>query len=259
MDFLAIALLIALILDILLGDPKWMPHPIRWIGLSIKKLEPLLIRFLGASKKGGVALVILVVGGAYLLSFGLIWIAFSLHPLVGIAVSAITLYTCFASYDLDKQSRKVYKKMRRGNLDQARIQLSLIVGRDTTSLNKEEITRATVETVAENTVDGILSPLFFAVLGGAPLALAYKAASTLDSMVGYKNKKYKEFGWASAKFDDLLNFIPARLARLLYPLAAWCCRLDGINCWKIAWRDGNKSQSPNAGISEAAFAGAFQV
>lgn len=259
MDFLVIAILIAALLDILLGDPRWMPHPIRWIGKSIEFSEFILKRLLGPTKLGGIVLTTVIVGGTYGIAFGLVWIAFNLHILAGIIVSAAILYTCFATQDLDKQSRKVYSKIKKGNLDQAQIQLSMIVGRDTTNLTEEEMTRATIETVAENTVDGVLSPLFYAVIGGAPLALAFKAVSTLDSMVGYKNEQYKDFGWASAKLDDLLNFIPARLARFLYPIAALLCKLNSLNCWKIAWRDGNKSPSPNAGISEAAFAGALQV
>ncbi len=259
MDFLAVAILVALLLDLLLGDPQWMPHPVRWIGKASDWLEPILIRSLGASKIGGVIFTFLVVGATYLLSWGLVWGSFQIHFWCGVGISTLLLYTCFAAYDLDKQSRKVYNKIKRGNLDQARIQLSMMVGRDTMSLNEEDISRATVETVAENTVDGILSPLFFAVIGGAPFALAFKAASTLDSMVGHQNEKSREFGWASAQLDQWLNFIPARLAQLLYPFAALICRLNALDCWRIAWRDSRKSPSLNSGISEAAFAGALQV
>lgn len=234
-----------------------MPHPVRWIGKAIDWLEPILTRRFGASKMGGIVLTVLIVGATYLLSWGLIWGSFQIHFWCGVGVSTLLLYTCFAAYDLDKQSRKVYNKIKKGNLDQARIQLSMIVGRDTMSLNEEDISRATVEIVAENTVDGILSPLFFAVLGGAPLALAFKAASTLDSMVGHQNEKHR--GWASAKLNHGLNWVPTQIARFVYPLAAFICRLDALQCWRIAWRDGRKSPSSNSGISEAAFAGALQV
>ncbi len=259
MDFIALAVVLAALLDILSGDPRWMPHPVRWIGRSIERLEPILIRFFGPTKLAGILLTSTVVGGTLLISLALLILTTQINVWFGLAYSVFMLYTCFASQDLDKQSRKVYSKIKKGNIDQARIQLSMIVGRDTTSLSEEEIARATVETVAENTVDGVLSPLFYAVLGGAPFALAFKATSTLDSMVGHKNERYAELGWASAKLDDLLNFVPARLAQLCYPLAAWWCKLDAINCWKVSWRDGRKSPSPNAGISEAAFAGALQV
>lgn len=259
MDFLAVAILVALLFDLLLGDPQWMPHPIRWIGKTIDWLEPILTRRFSASKMGGIVLTVLIVGATYLLSWGLIWGSFQIHFLCGVGVSTLLLYTCFAAYDLDKQSRKVYNKIKKGNLDQARIQLSMIVGRDTMSLTEEDISRAAVETVAENTVDGILAPLFFAVLGGAPLALAFKAASTLDSMVGHQTEKYRDFGWASTKLNHGLNWAPAQIARFVYPLAAFICRLDAILCWRIAWRDGRKSPSPHSGLSEAAFAGALQV
>ena len=154
---------------------------------------------------------------------------------------------------------RVYSSLKAGNLSEARKDLGFIVGRDTANLNEPEMTRATVETIAENIPDGIIAPLFYAFLGGAPAALAYKAASTLDSMVGYKNEKYKDFGWASAKIDDCLNFIPARLSAFLLPLAGGLAGLDMIGSFKTILRDGRKNPSPNSGIPEAAMAGALGV
>jgi adenosylcobinamide-phosphate synthase len=154
---------------------------------------------------------------------------------------------------------RVYRALEKEDVDSARKNLSLIVGRDTHSLDKQDIIRATIETVSENTVDGIISPLFYAFIGGAPLALAYKAVNTLDSMVGYKNERYKDFGWASAKIDDWANFIPARLSIMFLPVACWLAGKNGLNSWKLVWRDGKKNPSPNSGIPQAAVAGALGI
>jgi adenosylcobinamide-phosphate synthase len=153
----------------------------------------------------------------------------------------------------------VFRALEAGDLPLARRDLSQIVGRETSRLDEPEVVRATVETVAENTVDGVVAPLVFALCGGAPAAIAYKAINTLDSMVGHLDQRYRKFGWASARLDDAANYVPARLARFLFPLASWICGFDAAGCWKIAWRDGHKSPSPNAGISEAAVAGALGV
>ena len=144
-------------------------------------------------------------------------------------------------------------------MPRARRALSMIVGRDTQSLDESEVVRATVETVAEGSVDGVVAPLVFALVGGAPAAMAYKAINTLDSMVGHRDDRYRRFGWASARLDDVANLVPARLARLLYPLASLACGCDATRSWRVAWRDGRKSPSPNAGIPEAAMAGALGV
>jgi adenosylcobinamide-phosphate synthase len=174
-------------------------------------------------------------------------------------VSSFLLYTAFAAKDLKVESMEVFRALKDRDLNRARKKLSMIVGRDTNNLSEPEIIRASVETVAENTVDGIISPLFYAFLGGAPLALAYKAVSTLDSMVGYKNERYMNFGWASARLDDLANFIPARISILLLPVASFLTGKDGINSWRVVLRDGRKNPSPNSGIPEAAIAGALRV
>jgi adenosylcobinamide-phosphate synthase len=161
--------------------------------------------------------------------------------------------------DLGVESLAVFNALNEGDLNKARTSLSRIVGRDTANLDEREIVRATVETVAENIVDGIISPLFYALLGGAPLAMAYKAVNTLDSMVGYKNKRYIHFGRAAAKIDDAANYIPARLSVVFLVMAGWVSGHDPVKTWNIAIRDGRKNASPNSGIPEAAVAGALGV
>ena len=258
-DELVWCVLAAFIVDLLVGDPRWLPHPVRLIGRSAAGLEWLLTRALGRHRFSGILFTILIVGGSYAAIWGLILAADRVDHRLALGVSVFFLYTCFATKDLDVESTRVYRHLKRGDLETSRKSLSMIVGRDTARLDEPEITRAAVETVAENTVDGVVSPLFFAILGGAPAAMAFKAANTLDSMVGHRTERYLKFGWASARLDDVLNFIPARLARLFYPLASSLCGLSAINCWRIAWRDGLKTASPNAGISEAAVAGALGV
>lgn len=249
----------AFLLDLFLGDPRWFPHPVRAMGWAAVVLEKFLTRLFGRNRFSGIVFTLLIAGGSYAATWGLVWAASRADYRLGLAASTVLLYTCFAARDLDVESTRVYRDLKRGDLPAARKSLSMIVGRETERLDEPEVTRAAVETVAENTVDGVVSPLFFAILGGAPLAMAFKAASTLDSMVGHRTERYLYFGWASARLDDVLNFIPARLARLLYPVASLFTGHSVANCWRIVWRDGLKSPSPNAGISEAAVAGALGV
>lgn len=160
---------------------------------------------------------------------------------------------------LSKEAREVFKTLKENNLILARKKLSLIVGRDTERLDEKEIIRATIETVAENTVDGVTAPLFYLILGGPALGMAYKAVNTLDSMIGYQNEKYQEFGWPAAKLDDLANYLPVRLTGLIFPLASFLCGQKARESAKVMFRDGKKHPSPNAGISEAAMAGSLGV
>ena len=249
---------IAYCLDLIIGDPLWFPHPVRGIGWAIQKLEKALKR--GKMERfSGCLLTLFIAGGTYFLAAGVLYFATKLHPYVGHGLSIIILWTTLATKDLYVHSNQVYKPLAQGDLPIARKMLSRIVGRDTDKLDEPEIVRATVETIAENVVDGITAPLFYAILFGAPAALAYKAASTLDSMVGYKNEKYKNFGWASARFDDIVNFIPARVTGILIPFVALCPGFDGRNSWRIFWRDRKKHPSPNSAHAEAAFAGALTV
>lgn len=254
-----IIILFAYILDLIFGDPVWLPHPVRGIGRLAQKLEGPLRKNIGNQRIAGVIFCVSIVGFVYLVIFMLISAATYFNRYLGFALSAFFIYTSLAIKDLKAESMRVYYALRDGKLESARANLSFIVGRDTENLPDKDIIRATVETVAESAVDGIIAPLFYAFLGGAPLALAYKAASTLDSTVGYKNDRYKDFGWLSAKLDDCLNFIPARLSGLIMPVASALAGLDWRNSFKIALRDRRKNPSPNSGYPEAAMAGALKV
>jgi adenosylcobinamide-phosphate synthase len=252
-------ILLAYLLDLILGDPRWLPHPIRGIGYTITKTEQFLRHLKISERLAGVILTVLIVGGVFLLSTGLINLAYLIHPNLGTGLSIFLIFTTLSIKSLYQESMKVYQALQQGEILRARQDLAMIVGRDTENLDFLEIVRAGVETVAENTVDGVISPLFFAFLGGAPWALAYKAVNTLDSMVGYRNERYLRFGWASARLDDVANFIPARIAGILMPLAAFLCGERGFEALRIVLRDGQKHPSPNSGISEAAVAGALGV
>lgn len=254
----------AYILDLIFGDPRWFPHPVKAIGWLINKMEiPLRKIFSFAGRKGeylaGIVFAFIIIGVTIGASYTLVRAANGVSKTLGLIVSVILIYTTLSIKDLKDESMDVVCTLTNRDIKIARKKLSLIVGRDTGNLNEKEIIRATVETVAENTVDGIISPLFYAFLGGAPLALAYKAVNTLDSMVGYNNDRYRDFGWASARLDDLANFIPARISALLFPIASWFIGESGLNCWQVVWRDGKKNPSPNSGIPEAAIAGALNI
>jgi len=246
-------------LDLIFGDPRWLPHPVRSMGKLTDYLEKKLRGSISSQILSGVVLATAVVGLAYLGSFFAIRLATQINRWAGFTLSTLLIFTALSTRSLGREARSVYHSLKSGNIKDARKKLSLIVGRDTQALNEDEIIRATVETVAENSVDGIISPLFYAAFGGAPLALAYKAINTLDSMVGYKNERYLYFGWFSAKLDDVANYIPARLSILLIPLASLILRKRTLNSLCTILRDGKKSPSPNAGIPEAGFAGALGI
>ncbi len=196
----------------------------------------------------------------WLISFMMIKLSMLIHPFFGSVIEIILLFFCFSSTSLEKAALKVFYALKAGNIDDARNKLSMIVGRQTQNLDKKAMTRATVETVAENFVDGFLSPLFFAMIGGVPLALAYKMINTLDSMVGYKNDKYTLFGRASARIDDIANFIPARISVLIIALSTALLSLKkSVLSFKIGFFQGSFHKSPNAGYPEAAFAGALEI
>lgn len=259
MTRLAVIMILAYAMDLILGDPEWMPHPVKAIGYFAKKLEPPLRNAVRNEQLAGIIFAIGIIGLAYSASFAIIHTAANFNEYLGFVLSTVFIYTSLAIKDLKVESMLVYKALGAGKIELARKNLSLIVGRDTEHLDNRDIIRATVETIAENTVDGIVSPIFYAFLGGAPLALAYKAANTLDSMVGYKNERYKYFGWAAAKIDDFLNFVPARLSGIILPIASWLAGLDAIGSFKVALRDRRKNPSPNSGIPEAAMAGALGI
>jgi adenosylcobinamide-phosphate synthase len=252
-------ILAAILLDLLLGDPRWLPHPVVWIGRLITALEKGLRRLIRNERLAGVLLLVTTVGITCGIALAVLKGAYAISPYMGFVVAVFLSYTSLAARSLHRESRLVADALARGNFVEARRYLSYIVGRDTAALDEPEIWRATVETVAENTSDGVIAPLFFLMLGGPPLALAYKAINTLDSMVGYKNERYLRFGWASARCDDLANWLPARLTGLLMVLAAPLAGLSARRAWWIMVRDSRNHSSPNSGISEAAAAGALGV
>lgn len=249
----------AVLLDLVLGDPRALPHPVVGIGKLISSLERLLRRMVPNARLAGVFLLIATVSICYVLAASLIYAAYLLAPAAGFAVSLYLAWVSLAARSLHLESAKVVKALQSGNLPAARLALSYIVGRETAELDEPGIIRGAVETVAENTGDGVIAPLFYLMLGGPALAIAYKAVNTLDSMVGYKNERYLEFGWASARFDDLVNYVPARLTGMLMVLAAPLCGLNGGGAWLMLRRDGRNHSSPNSGFPEAAAAGALGV
>ncbi|HEX3032074.1 MAG TPA: adenosylcobinamide-phosphate synthase CbiB [Bacillota bacterium] len=253
---------IAFIVDLLVGDPAWLVHPVVLIGKGITFCEEVLRKWVGPTvglRAAGLVLTVIIVTFAYLITWIVVAAAGRVSPWLGMIVSVWLVSTTIASTSLYKAARELFQLLSTGNLEQARVKVGWIVGRDTHSLSESEVVRATVETVAENIVDGIVSPLFYAFLGGAPLAMAYRAVNTLDSMVGYKNERYLQLGWASARFDDAANFLPARLTAVFLVIAT---ALKGLN-WRRAVvtirRDAPKHPSPNSGFPEAAVAGGLGI
>lgn len=259
---LALILLAAYVLDRMVGDPRSLPHPVVFMGRAITAIERPIRRFAQrprSLKLAGVLLPLLVAGGAWGLTALIVWLLYQVSPWLAWAAEAWLISTTIASKGLKEAGMAVYEELRKGDIPAARKALSMIVGRDTSKLAEPEIVRGTVETVAENIVDAIISPLFYALLGGAPLAMAYRAVNTLDSMVGYKNDKYRYLGWASARLDDVANYIPARITALLLTLCARLLGLDSRRCWRTVRRDARLHPSPNSGYPESAVAGALGI
>ncbi|EKN64304.1 adenosylcobinamide-phosphate synthase CbiB [Schinkia azotoformans] len=257
---LSISIIIAYIFDRLIGDPRALPHPVVLIGNCISKLEKIIRKCEFKNlKMAGLLFPLLIVGGTYLIVSLLLELSKLVHPFLFLFIQIILISSTIATKGLADAGLGIYHLLVKKDLEQARYSLSMIVGRDTENLGEVEITRGTVETVAENIVDAIISPLFFALIGGAPLAMAYRATNTLDSMIGYKNEKYKDLGWASARLDDILNFIPARITGLLLIVASLLLRLDAKKALTIIIRDAKLHPSPNSGIPESAVAGALQI
>lgn len=252
-------LLAALALDAVCGDPRWLPHPVQAIGRAALAVEAPLRRRLDDGFRAGLVAVVVIVGGSAVITAALVNGAAAIHPRLGDLVSILVLYTTLATRSLSDHARAVQLPLQQGDLTTARAQLARLVGRDTEQLNKAEISRATVESVAENTVDGVTAPLLFAVVGGPVAAMTYKAINTLDSTFGYKTERYLHFGRTAARLDDAANFIPARLTALLTIPAAVLAGRDGHNAWRILLRDRHNHPSPNGGQIEAAVAGALHV
>ncbi len=250
---------LAFLLDMLLGDPERMPHPVRLMGCLIQRLEKPFRSLPVSTVAAGGFFALLLVFLSFALTRGVLALAHGVHPWLGSALEVLFLYYCIAPRCLNDAALVVEKPLLLGDLENARCKLSMIVGRETADLSPMQVCRAVIETVAENFVDGVLSPLFWMVAGGAPAAMAFKMISTLDSMVGYKNERYHLFGTASARLDDAANFIPARLSIPVVALAAWILGLPPENAIRTALREGSRHQSPNAGYPEAAFAGALEV
>ena len=257
------AVLGGFVLDALFGDPAWLPHPVVYMGKAISKLEKFLRPRLPKTPQGellGGAIVAFCLPVGTFLRTGLVcWGAARLHPLLGLAVQMFWCGQALAARGLVQESTNVYKELKKPDLPGARKAVSRIVGRDTAGLTAEGVTKAAVETVAENASDGVIAPLLYMLIGGAPLALTYKAINTMDSMLGYKNEKYLYFGRVPAKLDDVANYIPSRLAGLLWVAAAAFTHNDAKGAWKIWRRDRRRHASPNSAQTESACAGALGV
>ena len=252
----------AFLLDLLVGDPPSKPHPVRFMGLYISCFEKITNRperSESYKKAAGVLLLITTVGLSYLLPFFALRLAAGVSPYLYHLLNVLLMYTCIAARCLDREGTRIYRALMKGDIEESRKLLSMIVGRDTDRLDESGITRGAVETVAENTSDGVIAPLFYMFLGGAPLTMAYKAVNTLDSMVGYKNDRYLHFGRAAARFDDAANYIPARLTGILMVVASVLLRLDYRRSFSTLVKDSRNHSSPNSGFPEAAAAGALGV
>ena len=251
------------VLDALFGDPAWLPHPVVFMGRVIARLEGFLRPRLPKTPRGevlGGAIVAFCLPVGTLLFTGAVCRgAARLHPLLGLAVQMFWCAQALAARGLVQESTNVYKELIKPDLPAARRAVSRIVGRDTAALTAEGVTKAAVETVAENASDGVIAPLFYMFLGGAPLALTYKAINTMDSMLGYKNERYLYFGRVPAKLDDAANYLPSRLAALLWVAAAAFTHNDAKGAWKIWRRDRRRHASPNSAQTESACAGALGV
>ena len=271
-----VLLLLAFMLDLCIGDLVWLPHPVRIMGKAITKIEELLRKHLAKhraqnteikEKQAGIVLVVIIASSTYGLFYILNSVLFTYHlPLFiscfSLLVMVFLISTTLATKGLIDSARLVIQALKDKNIDGARKNLSHIVGRDTDALDDKAILKATIESLAENASDGIIAPLFYFVIGGLPLAMTYKAINTLDSMVGYKNDKYRNFGWAAARLDDIANYIPARITGILIAISSMIIFRSLFTVHrslKTMFRDGRKHPSPNSGIPEAAIAGALGV
>jgi len=260
---LVFAALLGSALDLLLGEPRWLPHPVVFFGRLIALLEPPLRRVFPKTKTGercaGGVLVLLMLAVSFLPAWFLLRFLGRFGPWPRLALESFWCFQLLAAKGLRTQSMAVYGALRADDLPRARALVGRIVGRDTDALTREGVVKAAVETVAENASDGVAAPLFWFFLGGAPAMLLYKAVNTMDSMIGYRNERYRWFGTAAARLDDALNFLPARLCALAMVLAAFLLRFDGKNAWRIFRRDRRRHKSPNSAQTEAAAAGALRV
>lgn len=256
---LGLSLVLAYALDLLLGDPVYRLHPIRLMGQMARLYETKLRELVRDEVRSGFLLALGLPMDVLILTVLVLWGAGTVHGVLQFAISTFLIYSALSVKDMDDHARRVEGALARGDLEGARSFLSSMVGRDTAGLNEKEVVRATVETVAEGTLDGILSPFFYAGVGGAPLAMFFKAVSTLDSTVGYRNERYERLGRYSAHLDGMMNYIPARVAPVVVSLGAVLSGYDGWAALRTGYRDGSLSPSPNSGYPEASFAGALGV
>jgi len=256
---LIIPLSIAFILDLLLGDPLWLPHPIRWMGFIIASGESRFRKMKIPLFYSGALLSLCCIIGTYIIVWLILALAMNYHMGLFFILEIIFLFYSLSIHSLNQAAIEIYHVLQSGNLDQARQKVSMIVGRDTENLDESGIARATIETVSENFVDGILSPIFYALIGGAPLAMAFKMISTLDSMIGYRNTHYIQFGKFAARIDDIANYIPARLSLVIISLSAEILFGTGKQTIKTALNEGHHHLSPNSGYPEASFSGAIGI
>ena len=251
------------ILDGIFGDPAWLVHPVVIMGKAITALEKFLRKRLPntpeGERLGGRILAMALPVGTLLITGGVCWLFYRISPILGFAIELLWCAQALAAKGLAQESTNVYRELVKGDLPASRRAVSRIVGRDTAELTSEGVTKAAVETVAENASDGVIAPLFYMMLGGAPLALVYKAINTMDSMVGYKNEKYLNLGRAAAKLDDAANYLPSRIAALLWIASAALTGNDAKSAWRIWRRDRRKHASPNSAQTESACAGALNV
>lgn len=258
------AFFLGFIMDLLFGDPYWIPHPIRLIGNLISQAEKLFYKDGKRDQKkeyrGGCMTVLTVLLVTGIVTCILLFAAYRFHPLLGAGVEMVMTYQILAIKSLKDESMKVYDRLKHGTLEDARHAVSMIVGRDTQNLTEEGVVKAAVETVAENTSDGVIAPMLYTALGGPVLGFLYKAVNTMDSMIGYKNDRYLYFGRAAAKLDDVVNFVPARISACLM-VAATTFLKDGNprRAWKIYRRDSRKHASPNSAQTESVCAGALGI
>ena len=256
-----IDLILAVVLDLIIGDPYWFPHPVIYIGKLISALDKLGRKLCKTNKQikvfGGI-IVVVVAFCSFLVPFIILKISSEVFLLYHI-LNIIFLWTTIATRGLHKEGIKVYDSLAKNDIDDARVKLSYIVGRDTKTLSEYEIVRADVETIAENTADGVIAPILYAIMGGAPLAMMYKGINTMDSMLGYINEKYKYIGFFPAKTDDVFNFIPARITGMLICLAAPLVQGNITQSLKVMIRDRKNHKSPNCAYPEGAAAGAMRV
>ena len=263
MAFSLVAFCLGFVLDLIFGDPHWLPHPVRFIGIFIEKTETFLRRRIdkdeSSLRRGGVLTVLIVLAICTFVPFGILAAANWISPYLRLALETLMCYQILATKSLKTESMKVYAQLKKGNLAAARTAVSMIVGRDTAALTDIQVAKAAVETVAENASDGVVAPMLFLAIGGAPLGFFYKGVNTMDSMLGYKNEKYLHFGRFVAKLDDAVNYIPARLCAYFMIVSAFLLGLDSKNAVKIFRRDRYNHASPNSAQTESVCAGALRI